>query len=148
MVSPWKFLLKKLLVFQNFNINKFNVHILKTQKISKFVFTVYAWINMCLVLIFTFHVIISWPTSTPSVLLLRLEGGSAGGASSVFTGANHKNINITFRPDPTTNIDISNKFMQAVARTHKKVGTGDLLPMHLQILSGSCMHFRDQVREQ
>ena len=64
---------------------------------------------MCLDLIFTFHVIISWPTSTPSVLLLRLEGGSAGGASSVFTGANHKNINITLRPDPTINIDIWNK---------------------------------------
>ena len=47
------------LFLQNFNINKFNVHILKTQKISKFVFTVYACINMCLVLIFTFHVIIS-----------------------------------------------------------------------------------------
>ena len=42
MVSPWKFLLKKLLVFQNFNINKFDEHMLKTQKISKFVFTVYA----------------------------------------------------------------------------------------------------------
>lgn len=33
----------------------------------------------------TFHVIISWPTETPSVLLLRLAGGSAGAASRVFT---------------------------------------------------------------